>query len=341
MKSKFCKRGGISASASIVFSTSNKTFNFYQPKRVDIISPLGVRHYPGAGLKELKTRIATIQSITKVTNSMKMIASAKLTKQQERLQEAIPFRNSSIAFINHEYPPLDPTDEFYIDKKEAEESEEVANELVVAITSDRGLCGGVNSNISKEVAKMMKKKPNAQLVLVGDKSVQQLQREFGSKIALTLTNVSGNKPITFHECAAAVDLLAVIPFEKITLIYNSFKSVITYNVLAQKFPGQDKVVEDEKRHQPFVTDPDHEVMLRSAYQYTLASFLFGAITESQTCEIAGRMTAMENATTNGRDLIKTLSLQYNKERQQAITTELVEIVSGASAVDEQLKKDRA
>jgi len=307
-------------------------------KRPDVfISPLGVRHYPGAGLKELKIRIATIRSITKVTNSMKMIASAKLTKQQERLGDARPYRISSIAFLDHQYPQLDKKDEFYKEKKAQEESEEV-DEVVLCITSDRGLCGGVNSNVSREMLRLMKLKHHASLIVIGDKAIQQLQKELSSKFVLTVSGVSGNKPITFHEILLVTDLILANPFQKLTIVFNYFNNIVQYSVTGHKFPGLEKVLEDERRHQPFqISEGNHDIVLRSAYQYSLASFLFGAVTECQTCEIAGRMTAMENATKNGNDLIKVLTMQYNKVRQQAITTELIEIVGGASAVDEQNK----
>jgi len=115
-----------------------------------------------------------------------------------------------------------------------------------------------------------------------------------------------------------------------TVLYHS-------KIRSFRYPSFKRFSEEEARHKPFQVD-DYENILKSAYQYSLASILYGIITEAQTCEIAARMTAMDNATTNGRDLIKGLTLQYNKQRQSAITTELVEIVSGASAVDAQKKK---
>jgi len=306
-----------------------------------LISPItSVRYYPAGGkAKELKTRINTITSITKVTSSMKMIANAKLQKQQERLRAARKYNKSSMAFLETEYPPLDLQDEFYIDKKQAQEVEEVENnELVIAIASDRGLCGGVNSNIGKDIIRLLKLKPKAQLLLVGDKPIQQLQREFSKQFIMSVTQVSGNKPVTFHECAALMDRVLALPYDKYTFVFNYFASILSFRITGIRYPSFHRFLEEESRHKPFVVS-DYEHVLKSVYQFGFASLLFSVMTEAQTCEIAARMTAMENATTNGRDLIKMLTLQYNKQRQSAITTELVEIVSGASAVDEQRKKN--
>jgi len=304
----------------------------------DFLSPPSVRHYPAGGkAKELKTRITTIQSIVKVTASMKMIANAKLQKQQERLKNARKWHESTRSLLAHEYPPLDTADEFYLDKKTVQESEEVDSEIVIPITSDRGLCGGANSSIGKEVIRLLKLKPRAQLVLIGDKSVQQLQREYSKQFAMAISQVSGNKPITFHECCSIVDKLFLLSWDKVTFVHNYFQSIIAFRIRSFRFPSLKRFIEEEARHKPFEV-ADYDNILKSAYQYSLASILFGIMTEAQTCEIAARMTAMDNATTNGKELIKNLTLQYNKQRQSAITTELIEIVSGASAVDEQQKK---
>lgn len=222
-------------------------------------------------------------------------------------------------------------------KKNAQETEEVENEVIVAVTSDRGLCGSVNSQVGREVIRLMKIKPKAQLILIGDKAVQQLQREYAKQFVLTITQVSGNKPITFHECVAISDKILALPWEKITFVHNYFQSILQFRVRSFRYPSLTRFLEEEGRHQPFDVS-DYEEILKSTYQYSLAGVLFGIITEAQTCEIAARMTAMDNATSNGKEIIKNLTLQYNKQRQSAITTELVEIVSGASAVDEQRKK---
>jgi len=222
--------------------------------------------------------------------------------------------------------------------RNSQELEDVENnELLIAIASDRGLCGGVNSNIGKEIIRLLKIKPKAQLLLIGDKPVQQLQREFSKQFIMSVTQVSGNKPVTFHECASLMDRVLSLPYDKYTFVFNYFASILSSRVTGIRYPSFPRFLEEENRHKPFVVS-DYEHVLKSVYQYSFASLLFTAMTEAQTCEIAARMTAMENATTNGRDLIKMLTLQYNKQRQSAITTELVEIVSGASAVDEQRKK---
>eukprot|EP01088_Endostelium_zonatum_P000596 TRINITY_DN10845_c0_g1_i1.p1 TRINITY_DN10845_c0_g1~~TRINITY_DN10845_c0_g1_i1.p1 ORF type:complete len:337 (+),score=98.25 TRINITY_DN10845_c0_g1_i1:95-1105(+) len=297
------------------------------------------RNYPAGGkAKALKTRIDTIGSIVKVTASMKMIANAKLQKQQDRLRVARRWRDSVLSLLEFEYPALDTKDEFYIDKKQAQEAEEVENqELIVAISSDRGLCGGVNSQIGKDIVRLMKIKSKANILFIGEKPIQQLSREYSRNFSMTVSQVSGNKPITFHECAELADRILEMPYDKYTFIYNTFASILSFVVTGVRYPSKSQFLEVETRHAPFLIT-DYQNVLKSAYEHSIAGLLFSVLTEAQTCEIAARMTAMENATTNGKDLIKTLTLQYNKQRQSAITTELVEIVSGAAAVDEQRKK---
>jgi len=297
------------------------------------------RNYPAGGkAKALQTRINTVATIVKVTSSMKMIANAKLQKQQDRLKISRRWREAALSLLQFEYPPLDTKDEFYIDKKHAQETEEVENqELVIAISSDRGLCGGVNSQIGKDILRLMKIKPKANVLFIGEKPIQQVQRDYAKNFVMTVSQVSGNKPITFHECAELADRILEMPYDKYTFVFNTFASILSFNVTGVRYPSKTAFLESEGRHAPFLIT-DYQNVLRSSFDYSIASLLFSALTEAQTCEIAARMTAMDNATTNGRDLIKTLTLQYNKQRQSAITTELVEIVSGASAVDEQRKK---
>eukprot|EP01089_Gocevia_fonbrunei_P015413 TRINITY_DN4505_c0_g7_i1.p1 TRINITY_DN4505_c0_g7~~TRINITY_DN4505_c0_g7_i1.p1 ORF type:complete len:338 (+),score=85.60 TRINITY_DN4505_c0_g7_i1:86-1099(+) len=299
-------------------------------------SSVSGRNYAAAGLKDLKNRITTIQSIVKVTASMKMIANAKLAKQQERLKESRQWQQSSFAFLESLYPQLDKNDEFYQDQKVEQDSAIVDSELLVTFASDRGLCGGVNSNIGREIIRLLKIKAGPSLIVVGDKTMQQIQREWNKTFAMGVSGVSGNKPVTFHECLGIAEKIVALPGEKITFVFSHFANMVTYQITTYVLPNLAHVLEDERRAAPFQWSDEN--ILKSAYAFHVAGVIFCSLTECQTCEIAARMTAMDNATTNGNDLIKNLSLQYNKQRQTAITTELVEIVSGASAQDEAKKQ---
>jgi ATP synthase F1 gamma subunit len=292
---------------------------------------VGVRHYPG-NLKELRLRLVAIKNIKKITSTMKMIAAAKLNKAQAVLFKTRPHSSVSQRFIQEYFPSPG--------EGEASYAEETGRKhLIVAITSDRGLCGGVNSSIIKASAAVVRQHTaETQLFLVGEKAKAALQREFGQSIVYAVSEVGANKRTSFAEVAQLTDLvtrqLQSSGAENVTLLYNHFNSVLSFTTMRKVFPTPKTFVESERKFSAYEFEGSHEEVLNDYWQYSLASQIFAALSESQTAEVATRMTSMDNATKNASEVLNKLTIKYNRTRQAAITTELTEIVSGAAAIEE-------
>jgi ATP synthase F1 gamma subunit len=290
------------------------------------LGPVGVRHYPG-NLKELRLRLVAIKNIKKITSTMKMIAAAKLNKAQAVLFKTRPYAESSQRFLQEFFPSPQ--------EGEPNPAEEAGKHLIVAITSDRGLCGGVNSSIIKASAAVMRNHAeNTQLFLIGEKAKAALQREYGNSIVYAVSEVGANKRSSFTEVAQVAELIARQPADNVTVCYNHFNSVLSFTTTRKVFPAPKAFVESERRFSAYEFEGSHEEILADYWQFTLASQLFSALAESQTAEVATRMTSMDNATKNASEVLSKLTIKYNRTRQAAITTELTEIVSGAAAIEE-------
>jgi len=289
------------------------------------LGPLGVRYYPG-NLKELRLRLSAIKNIKKITSTMKMIAAAKLSKAQVVLLKTRPHSQTSQRFFQEFFPSPQ--------EGEPNPAEEAEKHLIVAITSDRGLCGGVNSSIIKASIAILRAHPETKAFLVGEKAKTSLQREFGPSIAGSVSEVGANKRTSFIEVAQLAELLTQQPYNNVTVLYNYFNSILSFTTTKKVFPSPKIFVASERKFSAYEFEGDHEEILNDYWQYSVASQLFTALSESQTAEVATRMTSMENATKNASEVFNKLNIKYNRTRQAAITTELTEIVSGAAAIEE-------
>jgi len=299
------------------------------------VAPVGARN--AGNMKELRTRIRAIKSIKKITSSMKLVAASKLTKAQGRMEKSRPFGKAATIFIDREYPPL-PLDE---EEKEVELNEAQINQLssapgthlIVTVTSDRGLCGGVNSSIVKAAKKLASYNPqNVAFALIGDKSVAGLNKEYSQNYAISISKVSGNTKTSYTEVAQIADQIMQIPCDRMTIIANTFLNVLTFSTRRRLLPSR-SAFGDKKRYQGVEFEEGREEVLNDLYAFNLANFLWKSIVEAHVVELGARMTSMDNATKNATAVIDRLSLKYNKQRQEKITTELNEIVSGATAID--------
>eukprot|EP00005_Dracoamoeba_jomungandri_P002742 CAMPEP_0174260256 /NCGR_PEP_ID=MMETSP0439-20130205/9417_1 /TAXON_ID=0 /ORGANISM="Stereomyxa ramosa, Strain Chinc5" /LENGTH=339 /DNA_ID=CAMNT_0015344465 /DNA_START=8 /DNA_END=1027 /DNA_ORIENTATION=+ len=298
-------------------------------------NPVGARN--GANLKELRTRIASIKNIAKITGSMKMIATAKLSKSQQLLAKVRPYTESSQRFFRLEYP--EPA---LVNEEEAPLSEEEIKDiksaklphLIVCLNSDRGLCGGVNSSVTKLAKKYIKIAPeNTRIVTFGDKVKTGLQREYGDNLLLCASELSGNKPISYHEVASVVDQMRDFEFSKVTVLYNYFESVLKFITRRRTLPGLEQFT-DSSNFVPYELEADRNEVLKDMFAFNLSNLIYTSLIEGQTSELGARMSSMDNATSNANDVMNKLTISYNRQRQAAITTELTEIVSGAAAIEE-------
>ena len=289
-------------------------------------------------LKDLKIRINTVKSTQKITSAMKMVASAKLKKAQERAESGRPYATKMSSIVS--------TLASKVNKGSGPKllfgNNSDKNILLVAISADRGLCGGFNNNISKEVRRRVKELENdgkiVKLILVGRKVGLVLKREMGDRIIGSFTGIQGDN-LTFTK-VSPVSLQILSLFEEnnvdeVEMLYNRFQSVISQVVTKkQLIPAEvsDEKIEEEDQQTTYEYEPEEEIILNDLLPRNLSTQIYSALLESSAGELAARMTAMDNATRNAGELIDRLTLEYNRTRQAFITKELIEIISGAEAV---------
>jgi len=269
-------------------------------------------------LKEISIRLKSITNIQKITASMKMVSAAKFARAEAALKQGRPSGNSSVALV----------------EKAGVELEDGTNKVFVLMSSDRGLCGGVHSAVGKFVKRALPELPagtEGSLVCVGDKVRLALQRLYGKNIVLAASGV-GKKPPTFTEAAfLAANILGLdTKFDSGSVVYNRFNNAASYTTSERPIITFDAVKESEALTHYDDIDGD---TLQSYTEFNLATNVFYCMLESQASEQSSRMSAMENATNNAGDMIAALTRTFNRTRQAVITTELIEIISGAAAME--------
>jgi F-type H+-transporting ATPase subunit gamma len=284
-------------------------------RQAAFVAPAGARNM--ATLKQISTRLKSVKNIQKITKSMKMVSSAKFKRAEERLRSMRPMGAASRA--------LEEKAGVAVDGKKL---------LIVTVSSDRGLCGGIHSGLSKAVRAKVAELPadvEYKLVCVGDKTRGILSRTMGKQLMMSANEV-GRLPPTFEEAtfiAQHVLSLGYAP-EQIDVLYNKFKSAVSYAIETTSLPGIESL--EGKTELDVFDDLDQET-LRCYQEFTLATNIFYAMLQGQAAEQSARMTAMENASSNAGDMIDRLQLTFNRTRQAVITRELIEIISGASALE--------
>lgn len=288
-----------------------------------------------ATLKDLRIRLRAVTNIQKITKSMKMIAAVKYNKAERELRLARPFGVSAQTF----YKALDMPKHFApgsaLDTGTGT-SQQQQQQLVVACTSDRGLCGAVHSSVVKTIRASLANKPadtvaSTRFILVGDKSRSQLARTHVKNISYHFNEV-GRKPPTFADASNVALVLLQAGFEQsnrpANLYYNTFRSVVSYRTTLQQLWPRSLVA----RAPSFgVYDGVDSYVLESYAEFQLAAQLFSALKEGAASEWSSRMTSMDNATKNAGEMIGRLTITMNRTRQAVITKELIEIISGAAA----------
>jgi F-type H+-transporting ATPase subunit gamma len=291
-----------------------------------------------ASLKALKLRIASVKSTQKITKAMKMVAAAKLRRAQEAAEAGRPYASridAVVASLAQRVVPGPQTSRLLTGTG----SDDV--HLLVLCTSDRGLAGAFNANIVKAArARAQALKDQGKTVkfyLVGKKGGAAIRRLFPGTI-VAATDFAGVKQVGFeHAAPIAEDIAARYDageFDVAHLFYARFKSALVQEPTEQQIVPVKVAVSGEATGASGATEyePDEEAILADLLPRNLAVQVFRALLENAASEQGSRMTAMDNATRNAGDMINRLSIQYNRQRQAAITTELVEIISGAEAL---------
>ena len=290
-----------------------------------------------ASLDDLKKRIASVKSTQKITKAMKMVAAAKLRRAQESAEKGRPYSekmnnvilNLSSGISDKENAPklLSGTGNDKI-------------HLCVVMTSDRGLCGGFNSNIIKKAksyfSKILSEGKELKIITVGSKGNDQLKRMYGDKI---IENISfkESKNANYFDAdkvgKIVIDKFESSEFDICTIFYNQFKNVITQIPQAQQIiPLNSEDSEENSSEESYEFEPDEDEILSNLLPKNISTQIFKAMLENSASEQGSRMSAMDNATRNAGEMIDKLTLLYNRSRQASITKELIEIVSGAEAL---------
>lgn len=274
--------------------------------------------------KQLKTRINATANISKITKSMKMVSASKLRGDQTRLNAARPFAKWADE-VTGAPSPLEDLDTSNFGE----------NNLIIMCTSDKGLCGGVNSIMSRHTRNVLSKLDaagkNYQLLIQGEKGRSLFRRAYSDKILANITDRSA--PYNWSLASAVAQEACNGEFDGIHIVYNHFKSAISYIPTIKSItPLLDANVEFFQSKYDLEPEADPE-SLANFHEYTLATQIFHSLMENATAEQSARMAAMENASKNASDMIDSLTLQYNRARQTRITTELIEIISGAAALE--------
>ena len=292
-----------------------------------------------ANLKDLKNRIRSVKSTQKITSAMKMVAAAKLRRAQDNAEAARPYAARMGAMIQN------------LGQKAAPETAppllvgtgDDKRVLLVVVSADRGLCGGFNGSIirtaRREVEALESAGKNVEVMMVGRKASDALKRELGEKIIDSREGVQGTA-VAFAEIDSIAEVirarLKTGALDRCVILYNRFISAITQEVtLSTLIPvelPETAEVETDAPGAPYEYEPSEHAVLEDLLPRNLSTQIYTAILESSASELAARMTAMDNATRNAGDLIDRLTMQYNRTRQAAITTELIEIISGAEAL---------
>ncbi|KAF7278515.1 ATP synthase, gamma subunit [Rhynchophorus ferrugineus] len=269
-----------------------------------------------ATLKAISIRLKSVKNIQKITQSMKMVSAAKYARAERELKQVRPIG--------------DGAKQFY-EKAEIAPPEDVPQKLVIAMTSDRGLCGAVHTSVARYIRNELgKDDQNIKVVCVGDKSRSILSRIYGKNIILACNEV-GRLPPTFTDASKLADaiLKSGYKFGSGEIIYNRFKSVVSYATTTLPVFSLESVAAAPKLS---IYDSLDDEVIQSYLEFSLASLLFYSMKEGACSEQSSRMTAMDNASKNAGEMIDKLTLTFNRTRQAVITRELIEIISGASAL---------
>jgi len=283
-----------------------------------------------ANLKEIRNRISSVSSTMQITSAMKMVSAAKLKKAQDAITAMRPYADKLTELLQNLSATLDADN-----GSKFADQREVKNILIVAITSNRGLCGAFNSNIIKQVNHLANSytNQNVSVVAIGKKANDALSKEHE-----ILSNESSVfDELTFDNVAQIAELL-MQKFEeesvdKIELVYNKFKNAATQIVTTEQFLPIVPSAEGANANQDYIFEPSKAEIVETLIPKSLKTQLFKAVRDSFASEHGARMTAMHKATDNATELRDQLKLTYNKARQAAITNEILEIVGGAEALN--------
>jgi len=296
-----------------------------------------------SSLKDLRDRISSVQSTRKITSAMKLVAGARLKKAQTEAESSRPYTNRMQEIIDNVTSSIKNINNAPEIIKGKEDSK---THLIILMTSDRGLCGGFNTAITKltkiKIKKLLTANKTVKIICVGKKGFDHIKREF-SELIIDSIPISTQKKIDY-EFATKISNKVLLMYEKeefdvAHIVFSLFKSAIKQEAqLKQIIPLLHDNIEsiskkDENKDDAiYEYEPEEEEVLQNLVPQNVAIQIFSGLLENAAGEQGARMTAMDSATRNAGELIDTLTLNYNRSRQAQITKELIEVISGAEAV---------
>jgi F-type H+-transporting ATPase subunit gamma len=305
-----------------------------------------------ANLRDIRSRINSVENTQQVTRAMKMVAAAKLRRAQERIFDTRPYAYKIRELINHLKRELDPTTHPLFEARE-----EVTGALVIVVTADRGLAGAFNTNIIKRAEEVirnqyrpLKRKGHLYLLCAGRKGHEYFGKR-GFQLVGNYQNIFDGMDIGTAQRIVADATAGFLDghWDEVTLVYNEFKNTISQNRIAEPLipipaerfttPVMEDVLDGMElslngQRIDYIFEPSPSAILDTLVPRYLNYQVWRALLESNAAEQGARMVAMDNATSNAEDLLGDLRLQYNRARQSAITTEILEITSGAEALEQ-------
>ncbi len=285
-----------------------------------------------AGAKEIRTKIKSVQNTQKITKAMEMVAASKMRRAQDRMKASRPYAEKIKKVVGHlgsSHPEYKHP--FLIERS-------LKKIGLIAITTDRGLCGGLNINLFKKalakLAEWEEQNIEFEVVTIGGKGLSFFKR-LGAKIVAEVSHLGDRPDITsiIGPVQVLLNNYEEGEIDAIYLVSNNFVNTMTQEAgISRLVPVEASPDEELKHHWDYIYEPGSKQVLDNLLDRYIESLVYKAVVENVACEMAARMVAMKSATDNAGDLIDELQLIYNKERQAAITQEISEIVSGAAAV---------
>ena len=292
-----------------------------------------------ANLKEVRNRITSVSSTMQITSAMKMVSAAKLRRAQNAVVDLRPYADKLYHILQDLTSVADPSQAAYSTQRE------MKNVLIIAITSNRGLCGPFNSNVIKQVTREANEKykghHKVSVISIGKKADDHFKKSewhiFGSNLPRRLHKLYDN--LTFENVSSvATNLMENYlsgDFDRVVLVYNKFKNASVQILTTEQFLPvlPPEVDEESKLATDYIFEPTKEEIVEELIPKSLKIQLYRAVLESYAAEHGARMTAMHKATDNAGEMLRDLKIKYNKARQAAITNEIIEIVGGAEALN--------
>ncbi|MAZ54607.1 MAG: ATP synthase F1 subunit gamma [Flavobacteriales bacterium] len=282
-----------------------------------------------ANLKEIRARITSVGSTMQITSAMKMVSAAKLKRAQDAITQMRPYANKLNELLVNLSSTLDTSKGGVYSQ-----AREVKSILIVAVTSNRGLCGAFNNNVIKGAKAIAEDYEHAAFLTIGKKASEHFTKN-GYEVIASHDNLYNNLSFT-NTSVIAHDLMNYFlegTYDKVVVVYNQFKNAASQNLITEAYLPVETPAEDTATISDYIFEPEKEEIVAELIPKSLKVQLFKAVLDSHASEHGARMTAMHKATDNAGELKRELTLTYNKARQAAITGEILEIVGGAEALN--------